>query len=209
MRLVSAYFAEWYPFDACAKISSTINSDNPDDLKKGDVLLVWGGQDIPPQFYGKSASPHTGAADPPSRRDMIEWNMMQRAIEMKVPIIGVCRGAQMLCAAAGGTLMQHVTGHGGNHSVITVSGTAFPTNSMHHQMMVPGLTAHEVLAEIPADQLRSRVYWDEDKEVDHHQEPEFIWFNDIKGAAIQWHPEFMEKYCPATQFVMNQLHRRL
>lgn len=209
MRIVSTYYADFYPFDAFIKFTKEAFTNDPADLREGDVLLVWGGQDIPPQYYGKQRSLASGASNPPSRRDAIEWAMMQRAIELKIPIIGICRGAQMLCAAAGGTLMQHITGHGGEHRVLTSTGEYLKTNSMHHQMMVPGNVAHEVLAEIPLTELRSHVYIDEDRKVDHHQEPEMIWFNDINGCAVQWHPEFMEKHCPATKFIFNELEKRL
>ena len=209
MRLISAIYDDFWPFDRTGLFNSFISTIDPDTLMAGDVLIVWGGQDISPSLYNKQTSAKTGADPFPSRRDRIEWGLMQRAKELGLPIIGICRGAQMLCALAGGYLMQHVTGHGGYHSVITPSGESFVTNSLHHQMMVPGNTAHEILAQIPPDSLRSKEYWDENTTVDHNQEPEFIYFNEVKGFAVQWHPEMLSKIDDGTNYIFKQLKERI
>lgn len=208
MRLVSALYNEFYPFEFFEWVTSTAVVVLPTDLQTGDVLLVWGGADIHPSLYNRSHSPQSGAGDTPSHRDMAEWKLMKRAKEMGVPIIGVCRGAQMLCALAGGYLMQHITGHAGpNHDVVTSDGLKFKVNSLHHQMMVPANTNHTVLAWTP--ELRSKEYWDESKKVDHNSEPELIIFNDVKGFAVQWHPEMMNVNCPATEYLEEQLEKHL
>lgn len=209
MRLVSSYYNDHWPFDGFDWVSSTASSSKPADLEKGDVLLVWGGADIHPSLYNKKHSPQSGAwGSRPSHRDMVEWTMMQRAVELGIPIIGVCRGAQMLCALAGGYLMQHITGHAGpNHLVVTNDGQEFVVNSLHHQMMVPGKTNHTVLAR--SKTLLSSVYWDEEKTVDHNDEPELIIFNDVKGFAVQWHPEMMAPHCEATVYIKKALEKHL
>lgn len=208
MRLVSAVYNDFYPFEFFNWVSATAVAQLPADLQTDDVLLVWGGADIHPSFYNKKHSPQSGAFEKPSHRDMIEWQLMKRAQELNIPIIGVCRGAQMLCALAGGYLMQHITNHAGpNHSVTTSDGRQFLVNSLHHQMMVPANTNHTVLAR--STQLLSSVYWDEDKRVDHTDEPELIIFNDVKGFAVQWHPEMMNINCPATEYLEEQLEKHL
>lgn len=209
MRLVSVLYPDYYPFDSFRFIKECTRSNNPDDLKQGDILLVWGGADIYSGYYGKKRSKMAHSDDAPSSRDAIEWNMMQQAKLLGIPILGVCRGAQMLCALAGGYLIQHVNGHGGNHEVVTNEGERYVTNSLHHQMMVPGPAKHEILAQIAPDRLLSNVYWDEDKQVDHHQEPEFIYFNDVKGFAVQWHPEMMMPDCKATQHIAKVMESKL
>lgn len=212
MRLVSAYYQEFYPFDQLSLFNNFIASSNPDDLTPDDCLVVWGGADIWPGFYKKNLSPMGNGGHTPSRRDVVEWAMMARAKNLGIPIIGICRGAQMLCALAGGYLMQHITGHGGNHEVVTNDGHSFQTNSLHHQMMVPKSrdgtdVPHELIAWVP--ELRSTVYWDEDKKVDHNQEPEFIYFNAVKGFAIQWHPEMMGQGAPATSLIYDTIKERI
>ncbi len=201
-RLVSAYYDEFFPFDGLKEWESLFSTSNPGDLKEGDVLVVWGGADISPSLYNKEVSRHTGADDRPSRRDAIEWALMQRAKELGCPIIGVCRGAQMLCALAGGHLIQHVNRHGGTHAVITIEGDTFNTNSIHHQMMYPWNVKHVMLASIK-EQL-SDVHMDVNTNVEVPEEPEFVYFPEVKGYAIQWHPEMMHSHSPATQYIFNK-----
>jgi gamma-glutamyl-gamma-aminobutyrate hydrolase PuuD len=135
---------------------------------------------------------------------------MQRASELGLPIIGVCRGAQMLCALAGGILFQHVNHHGGRHVVKTFDDREILVNSLHHQMMCPTGTNHELIAWMP--QKLSDVYVDEDRLVPSEEvvvEPEFVYFPDIKGFAIQWHPEMMQMDAEANQYVLNFINQKL
>ena len=102
-RLVSGYYEDYFPFHASGLFKDFSVTSNPADLTENDVLLIWGGEDISPSLYGKKVSRETHASEEPSRRDRIEWALMQRAKELNIPIIGICRGAQMLCASAGGS----------------------------------------------------------------------------------------------------------
>lgn len=207
MRLVSAIYNEWYPFHSWEIFNDFINTSDPNDLKPGDVVVVWGGADISPTLYNKNVSRMCHAGSQLSYRDKIEFALMQRAKELNIPIIGVCRGAQMLCALAGGYLIQHIDGHIGKHPVQTPSGKSLVVNSIHHQMMVPENTDHELLAWSP--QKLSKVYWDENNTVDVPLEPEYIYFKDVKGFAIQWHPEMMEESAEATQYIRETFHERI
>lgn len=208
MRLVSALYGSWYPFDEMELFTDFDVVSSPDELKEGDVLVVWGGGDIPPEYYGKRRSEKSWAGKTPGNRDAAEWALILRAKEMGLPMIGVCRGGQMMCAAAGGYLIQHVTNHGGQHKVVTPEGRSFVTNSIHHQMMMPADAPHELLAWMPNP--ISKEYWDENtvlKAID--KEREYIYFNDIKAHAIQWHPEGMHLASEANQFVREQLKRTI
>lgn len=215
-RLVSALYREWYPF---FDLMGDIFTDKavvmyPDELHPGDVLIVWGGSDIHPSLYGHGRSRKSGAGPSPSERDVMEWNLMQRAKELKIPIIGVCRGAQMLCALEGGHLIQHVTDHaGGGHHIQTKEGRTLVVNSLHHQMMAPGNTKHELLA---WSEPRSNAYhvFMEDAEAVLPagwlaKEPEFVYFPEVQGFAIQWHPE-MEMYPEdATDYIVDTIREKL
>jgi putative glutamine amidotransferase len=216
MRLVSGYYNDHYPFNFFNCVDSTFATSDPADLKEGDILLIWGGADIHPSLYHKPMSLESQASfRGPSGRDQVEWALMQRAKQLNIPIIGVCRGAQMLCALAGGYLMQHVSGHAGReHKVITFDGRELKVNSLHHQMMVPRTAEgkevpHEVVAEVPKEALRSTVYVDGPNKVDHNQEPEFLYFPEVKGFAIQWHPEMMSTSAPATKYIQEYIDGRL
>lgn len=203
MRLVSAYYKGGYPFDEMGIFDLCVHSSDPSKLTKDDALVVWGGADIPVQYYNKGRSSKSWAPKEPSERDAIEWAMINRAAELGIPMIGVCRGAQMMCALAGGYLIQDVQGHGGNHLVKTDTGEEFYTNSIHHQMMMPDKARHKLLAAVP--QPLSREYWDVDNLVKVDVEPEYIYFPDIKAHAIQWHPEGMGLGTEANQYIAKKI----
>lgn len=201
MRFASACWANAHPWNKfinypCVEVTT------PDQLVKGDVLIIHGGADISPSLYKQKVS-KAYSGNKPSERDMVEWNLIQRAIELGLPIIGICRGGQMLCAAAGGTLVQHVDGHGGTHEIRTSDGESIVVNSIHHQMMNPAGTKHELWAW--AAPRRSKDYHGEHGLIEMEREPELIYFPEIRGFAVQWHPEMMNHQAPSTKYLMKKL----
>jgi len=180
------------PFDQLYPKSRLVTAT---DIEKGadiDALVIWGGEDISPSLYGDDVATACGADKYLSRRDRIEASACLAAMERNIPLIGVCRGAQLLCAIAGGRLIQHVTGHGQTHQIVTYDGKSVRTSSMHHQMMYPFDVEHKMIAWAP--EHRSKVYIignnESDPKMADHVEPEIVWFPRIKGLAIQGHPEF-------------------
>ena len=117
-----------------------------------DGLILAGGVDVGPANYG--ADPHA-ATDPPNElRDAFELALARRALEREIPLLGICRGMQVMNVAAGGTLHQHlpdVVGHNehrivpgtfNDHEVKLVEGSLaaraageelHATKSHHHQ----------------------------------------------------------------------------
>ncbi|MBC7725515.1 MAG: gamma-glutamyl-gamma-aminobutyrate hydrolase family protein [Burkholderiaceae bacterium] len=71
-----------------------------------DGLVLSGGADVDPALYGEA--PHKATAAPRTDRDTWETALIRRAVERKVPFLGICRGAQLLNVALGGTLHQHL-----------------------------------------------------------------------------------------------------
>ena len=71
-----------------------------------DGLIVAGGADVDPARYGQPAHPRTGA--PRTDRDAWEDALLTEAIATELPFLGICRGAQVLNVALGGTLHQHL-----------------------------------------------------------------------------------------------------
>lgn len=159
-------------------------------LQKGDVVVFGGGEDISPFLYNQVPSIYTSASSP-SRRDLLESVYFNMAKENKIPMIGICRGAQLICALAGGSLIQHVTNHAGrDHKMMTDTGREIVVCSVHHQMMNPFGTKHKLLAW--ASQVLSKFHLIEgEKNVKMEKEPEVVFFEDIKALGIQYHPEFM------------------
>jgi gamma-glutamyl-gamma-aminobutyrate hydrolase PuuD len=113
----------------------------------------------------------------------------------------------MLCALAGGFLIQHVNNHSGYHPVVTEDGYEFTVNSIHHQMMYPFDVEHEILAKTQKN--LSAVHYDEDNKIVMPFEPEYVYFPTVKGFAVQWHPEMMDDDSPATQYVLDTIEQRL
>jgi putative glutamine amidotransferase len=71
-----------------------------------DGLLLPGGDDVAPERYGQAPHPHLGSVD--DARDELELAITQRALQDDLPILGICRGIQVLAVAAGGTLYQDI-----------------------------------------------------------------------------------------------------
>jgi putative glutamine amidotransferase len=203
MKLASALYNGHYPFKEMGLFNNYTVVLKPDELDKDSCLVVWGGGDISPTLYNKPVSQYTGADAQLSKRDYYEWELMCRAQELEIPIIGICRGAQMLCALAGGWLVQDVTNHGEAHDVITDDGRRFQVSSLHHQMMVPFEVDHQLVAW--SKHNLSSHYLDVDTPVDVPVETEFVYFPQQKGIAIQWHPEYMRVDSVANAYVKEKV----
>ena len=161
-----------------------------------DGLIVSGGADVDPRRYGQDAHERTGA--PRTDRDAWEDALLTAAVDLDVPFLGICRGAQMLNVALGGTLVQHlpdVVGHEGYQPAPAVFGET--------QVRVErGSRLDAILgdADEPRGTLPVHVY--------HHQAIDrvadglavtartaegVIEAVELEGAAfgvaVQWHPE--------------------
>lgn len=171
-----------------------VNLFNP---KPGDCVLFHGGADIWPGLYGE-----TPIFDCSTKnlliRDAAERRIMEECLERNIPMLGICRGAQHLCAFAGGTLFQHVDGHQGvNHGLQTSTGEEFDyVPADHHQIMRPSCDNRCVWTPLAWTKVRqNRIIlcgkeappaddWEESWEL------EVVYFNAIRGLAIQPHPEW-------------------
>ncbi len=172
--------------------------DDPGAFENAHAFILWGGTDIHPSFYNARANRFSQAPALPSDRDVWEWKAMNYCKAKQIPIIGICRGAQFMCAFAGGKLFQHIQGHtSGSHKVVDKAGEVFSVTSAHHQM----LDVHGVNAELVAwaDHPKSLFYYGEQCIIPKHvedsinkntfKEPEIVFFPEIRGLAIQGHPE--------------------
>lgn len=96
--------------------------ESPDEaLDLLDGLVLAGGADIDPASYG--ARPHPETIDTVPERDRFEIALTRAAIERDMPVLGICRGMQLINVALGGTLLQHLPELFGHHEHLRVPGT--------------------------------------------------------------------------------------
>lgn len=105
--LPDAYVA---PLRAAGAVTVVLPEQDPSlapaALSRVDGLYLTGGYDVDPAAYG--ASPHERCDEPRPARDAWEIALVKEASALGIPVLGVCRGAQLLNVARGGTLYQHV-----------------------------------------------------------------------------------------------------
>ena len=130
-----------------------------------DAVLLIGGQDVGPLFYGEDPTPQMGETD--RQRDLFELAIVAEARKQNKPLMGICRGAQLINVALGGTLIQDIdtqyTPENGNPIV----------NSFHHQG----------IKQLGAD-LQPAAFAS-DGTVEAYQS------SDASVRAVQYHPEMM------------------
>ncbi|MDX1631529.1 MAG: gamma-glutamyl-gamma-aminobutyrate hydrolase family protein [Thermoanaerobaculia bacterium] len=76
-----------------------------DQAVECDGVLLCGGPDLDPEYYGEEPHPNANLSIEPER-DALEWRILEAVRERKTPLFGVCRGMQMVNAFLGGTLWQ-------------------------------------------------------------------------------------------------------
>ena len=155
-----------------------------------DGVVLSGGADISPDRYGALPHPEAGVTRPD--RDASELAVLDRALELGIPVLGVCRGAQLLNVALGGTLIQHLpetvghTGHNPKPSVFGSTEIALDPTGLVGALLGPTVTAqchHHQAIERLADGLvitgRAADGTIEAVELAGHP---FV-------LGVQWHPE--------------------
>jgi putative glutamine amidotransferase len=126
-----------------------ITPDDPgtDVLDALDGILFAGGGDIDPAYWGAERHP---ATDIDVARDEAEFMLMRAALEQDLPLLGVCRGMQMMAVAACGSLHQHLPDLVGNGRHQAETGTdplaaGAAAYGRHDVVIKPGSYAHSVL----------------------------------------------------------------
>jgi gamma-glutamyl-gamma-aminobutyrate hydrolase PuuD len=164
-----------------------------------DGLVLSGGGDIDPARYGAPRDPHCGPAN--AERDGAELDLFAAALTAQLPVLGICRGLQVINVALGGTLYQHLPDHVGHEGHAPVPG-GFGT---HEVSVAPGSRLASVLRRTDlTDHLPVVV------PTHHHQAIDLLggglvataWATDgtIEAVeldpaqhpfalAVQWHPE--------------------
>lgn len=178
-----------------------------------DGFIFTGGPDVHPFYFGEETHPSCGDASP--ERDLMELSLLPLILEAKKPILGVCRGIQIINIGLGGTIFQDIKSQlkleppiahqqpfafklpshtvklseGSRLSEVSCSKT-LQVNSMHHQAVkavAPGL----VVCARSGDHL-----------IEALEMPDYPYL-----IAVQWHPEYLwEEQKPARQLFDSFIH---
>lgn len=193
-----------------APVMIPLLTDDPESLRalydRLDGLLLAGGVDMDPASFGEAPHPRLGRTDP--ARDAVELTLARWAIEDEKPVLGLCRGHQVLNVALGGSLWQDIesqipeaikhdyfptAGYPRDfraHAVALAAdsrlGAAFgsatvPVNSMHHQAVKSLAPSLRVAARAPDGVVEGL-----ESGSDHYL------------VGVQWHPEIFEQTDPGT-----------
>jgi putative glutamine amidotransferase len=159
-----------------------------------DGLILAGGADIDPSAYGAERHPETGHTVP--ERDEFEIALARRAMERDMPLLGICRGMQLMNVARGGTLVQDLPEHVGHQdhrrSVGTFDGNDHPVRledgslaaravgEIHHGTLSHH---HQGIAKL-GDGLEITGWADDDELAEAVEDPGLRF-----ALGVQWHPE--------------------
>ena len=159
-------------------------SDRRPDAADFDSLLLCGGVDIAPEYFGEALLEGSNVEIDPER-DEFELNIIKQFIALKKPVYGICRGIQIINVAFGGSLWQDMPSQlglshnspdtGGTlwHDVLMADGRILSVNSYHHQAIKELGNGLVCLGKAP-DGIVEAV---------RHRE--------LPVSAVQWHPERM------------------
>jgi putative glutamine amidotransferase len=171
-----------------------VDADIADRVLDGlDGLILTGGRDVVPSGYGQAPHPATDEPVPENRkRDAFELELVRGAMQRGMPVLGICRGAQVLNVARGGTLHQHLPDVLG-HTRHQQGNAVFATSSVRT---------------VPGTRLAALIGESSDAQCYHHQAIDRLGAGLIVSAedsdgvveaveipgdnfvlAVQWHPE--------------------
>jgi putative glutamine amidotransferase len=207
-------FAEWLPM--AGRPSKPVNMYTVCDdsivyyLSMADGIIISGGPDVNPALYGK-ASETDRCENIDNRRDSLELSMIRYAMEYDIPLLGICRGHQILNVANKGSLIIDIPSDydttiihrkGSDHMVRIIEGTLLSdllvpdsglVNSSHHQA-VENLAPGFRVAAIAPDGIIEAI-----EPVDRDGHP-FI-------LGVQWHPETLVQESENHPFSLPILNR--
>ena len=164
------------------------------NIEDADIIILPGGADINPEIYHKKAHPTTYFNRERDAREISDFNQVR---EDQV-VLGICRGAQLLCALFGGILVQNCNHHCGSDHVITDGKNSYVISSIHHQMMYPYDMPKENYEILFRSKNRLSDVYEGDgvnpRIIIEDGEPEIVLYHKPgmpKCLAVQGHPEMM------------------
>ena len=181
-------------------VELSFQKNNTEDIYKCHAFILTGGVDVHPDFYNGKPVYNNSPANFQPERDVFEEKIYRYSQENKLPVLGICRGMQLINVLEGGKLLQDLDN--GNerhkkeasdkeHNIVTEEGTLLSqiansnkgkVNSAHHQAIDPSAIG---------DNLTVNAHDDDDEKI-----IEGLEFRDKSGKGfmlcVQWHPERIE-----------------
>src|SRR6266581_3055035 len=176
---------------------------HPGDAVPNDIdgLCLSGGGDIESARYGEA---DVACADVDTERDALELEIARAAIDRDLPVLGICRGFQILNVAQEGSLVQDVAGHRpeereglvehrdvvvrpGSRLAKATGGKPLIVNSRHHQAVTKDTLGRGLVATVVVDDLIEAFELDDRRWV----------------VGIQWHPERTSEVSPAARRIFD------
>ena len=161
---------------------------------EADLICFTGGSDVSPSLYAEKLHPESFCD---MARDVREADIFNMAVDLEIPMVGICRGGQFLNVMSGGRMFQHVTNHCRNHMLTdTRTNKSILVTSTHHQMMRP--SPHGVII-ATADEWGNKecmpIVADPEKAPIQHLKRELdvevVFYPDTGCLCFQPHPEFV------------------
>ncbi len=174
----------------------------PEVMSEFDGLFISGGGDIHPDYFGGEMHPSVDGID--RERDEFELALCREAVAMDKPVLGICRGQQVLNVAMGGNLVVNIPSElpqagqhrwwpnylrsrlshavkieSGSQLVRIMGGTQFMVNSLHHQSVKDLGNGLKVVATAPDGVIEA---------LEMPGKP-FV-------VSVQWHPEWLQEHEP-------------
>lgn len=193
----------WSPSWWCTRVALTLAGARPERLSVRhawsgeplDALIIGGGDDISPEHYGGDINEKV-RLDP--ERDQLEIDWINRALQRGIPLLGICRGAQLINVVLGGTLHEDIRHlrkrtynrpgllptkqvrlDGASHLAAVCRKNRLRVNSLHHQAVNRAGDGLQVVGR-DLDELAQAIESSQGKPI----------------IGVQWHPEYLF-YLPA------------
>lgn len=161
-----------------------ILSSSPENADEFDGLLLPGGGDISPVFYHRK---NRGSTNICISEDIVQLLMFHRFMEQKKPILGICKGMQIINVALGGTLIQalptassHAWHKGDRYHTTTITNDSL-LSSLYGNCMVTGSAHHQAVCTLGTS-LKATQH-------SHDGVIEGIEHECLPILGVQWHPE--------------------
>lgn len=136
-----------------------------------DLICMEGGADVDPLLYGDEKVDNRCYLN--RYKDIESLGILGVALLMDIPVVGICRGHQIMCVQQGGKMVQHIEDHCRGH-MVTYEGQDYYVTSAHHQEAVPALSEEHIVRASDGT-------------------CEIVLYPDKKWLGFQPHPEYVGK----------------